>query len=290
MSALARQRATELERGQYAQRIGGRVVALGDGTAEVDAPYRDIHANTYGLVHGGIAASLACWAGALAAWTSQRVQQETDLLRGRMLSLHVNYLAVAREEALRAVAVVSQRGREAVHLRADVLAGARLVAQAAMVYRIALPVLASAQPISTYLGRRRAWSGGALAGQAPLPLVSPFIRSAGIVLRRSDRELAAMTMPLAGNADAGGMLDEGALVGCIDTCAALACKPFHEVIPSKSTTVSLSVAFGEPVADDVGMVGCLEARDGEIFTTTVEASAGDHSRCAASAVVVYRFA
>ncbi|HYC56171.1 MAG TPA: hotdog fold thioesterase [Candidatus Binatia bacterium] len=285
MTAQARARSTDLERGSYAARLGARVVSTDAGNAVVEAPYRDVHANTYGLVHGGVAASLALWAGELAAWSSQRASENMHELDGRMLSMHVSYLAVARQEPLRAAAAVTHRGRETVHLRADVSAGGgRLVAQAALVYRIASR--ASLQPREVAGGSPPA-AESSLAAATPLPLVSPFIRSAGIVLRRADRELAAMSMPLEGNQNGRGDMDAGALVGCIDTCAALACKAYHDTIPTKSTTLSLSVAFGAPVRGDVLMTSRLEARDGEIFHTAVEAQSNGH---VASALVTYRFA
>jgi len=285
VSEAAAARASAIERCGWARRLGAHVAAIGSGNACVEADYRDEHSNTFGLVHGGVAASLALWAGDVASWSSQRVSTPAAGLGGRPLTLHISYLEVAREESLRATATVLQRGREVVHLRADVLASTRTVAQALMTYRIGPPQQAQILSPPAMAG-----DSDVLDAIEHLPKVSPFIRTCGIRLHRADRDLAAMTMPLAGNESASGALDEGALAGCIDTCAALACKAFHDCAPTRAATLSLSAAFAAPLPGDVAVTGRLDARDGEIFTTRVEAAAAAGGGAGATALVTYRFA
>lgn len=289
-SAAGAERAQALEAAPYFSRLGARVVAVGDGVAEVSALYRDVHSNTLGVVHGGISASLALWSAELAAWSSQHRAEaagpESPALEGRCLSVHVSYLAAAREEGLSASARVLARGRHVVHVGIGVRAeDGRDVAAAAVVFRIggpspqdlaAAPVRLSPLPLQT--------EGGAHF------TVSPYIRSAGIDVLRDDREGALLRLPLAGNQGPDGRIDAGAVLGCIDTCAALACRPNLTRVPSRSSTLSLSVALAPLPDEDLLMVGSLSFRDGEAYAARVEAARAGSRECIADASVLYRFA
>jgi len=282
-------RVEALECAPYFARLGARVAAIGSGAAEVAAAFLPSHSNTLGAVHGGVSASLALWSAALASWSSQ-YDPRSDLA-GRVLSVHINYLAAARAEGLSARARVLARGRETVHAAVDVFAGEeRTVATATVIYRIAKK---TAQVAPDFVTSRTRWQPAAAAGEQPGPplsLLSPYSNAAGLELLSADRDGAVMRVPLAGNEGPDGSIDAGALLGCIDTCAALSCTPFLKHVPARSSTLSMSVVLGVMPQSQVMLTGCLRGRDEEAFTAGVETLPDPSGRCFADASVLYRLA
>lgn len=287
-----------LERAPYFLRMGARVVAAGEGRAEVGASFAPSHSNMLGGVHGGVSASVALWSASLAAWSSQ--YDSSSGLSGRVLSVHVSYLAAARAESLRARARVLARGRETVHAGAEVLGeDDRQVAAVTVVYRIGKTAQAASgaasagAPAAFPAPSRARWRPEARAAagceQQRLSLLSPYSNAAGMELLSFGRDGAAMRLPLNGNAGPDGRMDPGALLGCIDTCAALSCNPFLEAVPTRSSTLSMSVVLGELPQSEVMLAGCLRSRDGESFTAGVETVPGC-AGCFADASVLFRMA
>jgi uncharacterized protein (TIGR00369 family) len=279
----ARRFASALAATPYAARVGFAAGDVMSDTVTASVPYVPVLANAQGFVHGGVAASLSVWTAMLAAVASDRDQARV----ARPVSLHVSYLAAAREEALHATARIASRGRDIVHAQVEVASDrGRPVAAALAVLRTrgdALP------------DPRR--------GPAPVPavrsgeeraLVSPFSQSMGLEVRELEPGSATLVMRRDLNEGLGAAVDPGALVAMADTCAALACLPSIDERLSGSATLSLAAVFGNPLRDTPVAVGTPVAEDGGVRSAVVEIGGdGPVSRAqrhaAMTACVTYRF-
>jgi uncharacterized protein (TIGR00369 family) len=279
----ARRFAAALAATPYASRVGFAAGDLMSDTVTASVPYVPVLANAQGFVHGGVAASLSVWTAMLAAVASDR----DDARVARPVSLHVSYLAAAREEALHATARVTSRGRDIVHVEVEVSSDrGRPVAAALAVLRTRSDELPRAP-----------------TGPAPRPvvrsgeersLVSPFSQSMGLEVRELEPGSATLAMRRDLNEGLGAAIDPGALVAMADTCAALACLPSIDERLSGSATLSLAAVFGSPLRDTPVAVGTPVAEDGGVRSAIVEIGGdGPASRAlrhaAMTACVTYRF-
>jgi uncharacterized protein (TIGR00369 family) len=279
----ARRFAHALSATPYAARVGFAAGDLMTDTVTARVPYVPVLANAQGFVHGGVAASLSVWTAMLAAVASDR-----DSARyARPVSLHVSYLAAAREEALHATARVASRGRDIVHAEIEVVSDrGRPVAAALAVLRTRSDELpeppAGPRPVPVVR------SGGEKS------LVSPFSQSMGLEVRELLPGSATLVMRRDLNEGLGSAVDPGALVSLADTCAALACLPSIDERLSGSATLSLAAVFGNPLRDTPVAVGTPVAEDGGVRSAVVEIGGdGPASRAlrhaAMTACVTYRF-
>lgn len=262
----------------------GKRLGLAHGAAEgkVFLEAGAEQSNTLGFVHGGAIASLALAACELEAVESQR----SAFTFARPLSLSISYLRALRSGTLAARSEVGSRGREAVHLNCVVSEGdgpqaARLAATWWM------QVSERSQESALLRGRRpAAWYDD---GATPRDVgFSPYTATLGAQITRCDEEGAAMHLPLRGNEAANGRLHEGAILGAVDTCAALAAKEWLAPEPfSGGATLSISMMFVAPAMGDIRLdARCLSAA-GEAFTQDVEVT-DRQGGLLATASVVYR--
>ncbi|MGH7601857.1 MAG: PaaI family thioesterase [bacterium] len=86
--------------------LGHRLTVCKDGRAEVRLPYRAEFQQSYGVVHGGIVATVADTAGFFAAASVSPEQMVTTV------EFKINLLSGAREEELRGVGRVIRNGRQ----------------------------------------------------------------------------------------------------------------------------------------------------------------------------------
>jgi uncharacterized protein (TIGR00369 family) len=85
--------------------IGHRLTVCKDGCAEVRLPYRAEFQQSYGVIHGGIVATVADTAGFFAAASASPERMVTTV------EFKINLLSGAREEDLRGVGRVIRNGR-----------------------------------------------------------------------------------------------------------------------------------------------------------------------------------
>jgi acyl-CoA thioesterase len=112
--------------GVFADLLGCRRAAMGDGCARFEISLRPEHLNPHGVVHGGVVYTLADHAMG-AALTSRLDPGE----RCTTLEIKINYLAAVSSGDLAAEARVVNRSRRVGVLEARVLAdGDRLIALA----------------------------------------------------------------------------------------------------------------------------------------------------------------
>ncbi|MCI0691570.1 PaaI family thioesterase [candidate division KSB1 bacterium] len=88
--------------------LGHRLIVCKDGRAEVRLPYRAEFQQSYGVVHGGIVATVADTAGFFAAASASPAQMVTTV------EFKINLLSGAREENLTGVGKVIRNGRQLV--------------------------------------------------------------------------------------------------------------------------------------------------------------------------------
>jgi uncharacterized protein (TIGR00369 family) len=267
--------ASRLGAAPYPARLGFRPGDVMTDVATASVAWLPVLANAQGFVHGGVAASLSVWASMIVAVASAR----DEAASARPISVHVEYLAAAREEAVHATARVLSRGRDLVHVGVELESeSGRSVASALAVLRTG-PAPARAMPAAS----------PALLAKG---VISPFSQAMGIELRRHDAASVEMAMRLAGNEGDGGSVDPGALLSLADTCAALACLPSLDERPAGSATLSLSAVFGDLPSSPLVAEGRQVAEDGGVRSAAIEIRADGPSRSrlpALSACVAYRF-
>ena len=284
MIDAARRFASALEATPYAGRLGLRSGEMTSDAVTASVPYLPVLANAQGFVHGGVAGSLSLWTAMMMAVASDRDRA----VSARPVSVSVNYLVAAREEALHATARVSARGRDIVHVEIEVVSDrGRPVAVALAVLRTLADEPRVGVPRPTAAARP----------DAARPMISPFSRSMGMELRSQDAASVALAMQRDVNEGLGAAIDPGALVALADTCAALACLPSLDERLSGSATLSLSAVFGDALGNDALAIGRSVAEDGGVRSALVEvggdgagiamAKASRHP--AMTACVAYRF-
>ncbi|MGV0791472.1 PaaI family thioesterase [Mycolicibacterium sp. XJ1819] len=106
-----------------------------EGRAVVRMPFRDLSDNGGGTPHGGAIATLLDTTGAASVWNGHDYDRGA---RGSTVSLTVNYLGTARDEAVVATAHCVRRARELNFATIEAVSeSGRPVASAVMTYRIA---------------------------------------------------------------------------------------------------------------------------------------------------------
>lgn len=281
MIDAARRFAEALARTPYATRVGLSAGDIMGDAVTASVPYDPLLANSQGFVHGGVAGSLSVWAAMLAAVASDRDAATI----ARPVSIHVSYLAAAREEAIHATARVASRGRDIVHTEVEVVSDrGRPIAAALAVLRT------KSEPLSVPHAAPGSWRPDAERG-----LISPFSQAMGLEVRSLAPGAASLAMRQDINEGIGGAVDPGALVALADTCAALACLPSLDERLSGSATLSLAAVFGSPLRAVPVATGTPVAEDGGVRAALVEI-AGDNftgprgvHHAAMTACVSYRF-
>ncbi|MGH3443391.1 MAG: PaaI family thioesterase [Nitriliruptorales bacterium] len=97
--------------------VGIELVELGDGTATLTLPFRELVVTIGQIVHGGAIAALIDTAAMAAAWAGAEMP---DRPRGTTVGMSVSYLAPADGTDVTAAARVVRRGRRLVTVHVDV--------------------------------------------------------------------------------------------------------------------------------------------------------------------------
>ncbi|MCH5677569.1 PaaI family thioesterase [Streptomyces gilvus] len=106
-----------------------------EGVVVVRMPWADMADNGGGTPHGGAVATLLDTTGAAAVWNGHDYERGT---RGSTISLTVNYLGAARNEAVVATGRCVRRARELNFATVEAVSeSGRPVASCVMTYRIA---------------------------------------------------------------------------------------------------------------------------------------------------------
>lgn len=276
----------DIDDSTYLQRLALRILDVGDGQARVLLPFSPELCNRAGSLHGGAIASLVIVGGALATASSQYA---SGAVRGRPLSIAVSFLKAPRLQSATAIARVRHRGRDTVHVSAEVQGEDRsALATATLVHRVYPASLGVSEPnevagveavAARYLGSAR---GRTPAGSA-------YLRGAGLEVVANESPWTCATLPLEPNQGVGGCIHEGALVGLADSCGAF-CAYNQAAIgrDRPGVTVSIQMTFALRRGGEVAGGGRLVARNGSCFSSEVEVWHSATAALIASALVFYR--
>ena len=272
-----------IDRSPYTAALGLKLDALGDAgaTARLVLPFQDGNTNPGGVLHGGVAASLA----ATGAQAVARAALGPEAGPFHLAQIQVSYLAAAREEAVVAEARLLRRGKALCFVEVEV-------------------ATEDGKPIAHATATVRGRFGGAppelapAAGDAgesdPGPLAphvakTPFMHRIGVDIQHMAGSRSRIILPeLEANQDLAGGIHEGALLALLDTTGAMAAWATTGPGAFKASTPSLQAQILAPLpAGELRAYGRLLQRDAETFWTGVEV-AGCDGTCVALGTVLYR--
>jgi uncharacterized protein (TIGR00369 family) len=248
-------------------------------------PFDQSLVNRGGRVHGGAIASLLISAARIGAAESEQSDRERRI---RPLAASIGFLSVPRHGRLIAVADVVRRGRDVAHTRVNVVdEGGATVADASIVVGLVDPD-----------GEQNAMTGHAAGPVAqtnlqgsPVP-DSPYLSAAGIlILPSAERSARALLPKLCNRAADPWRVDEGAIGGLADSCAAFAAH-LDEPGPRQAggVTVSLALAFHAALDDDLVGIAAVSGRDAGCFLAAIDVVGATSGIPVASGFAVYRLA
>lgn len=269
--------------GEYAARLGLRAVRVADGGVAVELPFAPSIMNRGGRVHGGALASVLLAAARVAAASSERPASDRTV---RLLTANVAFLAVPRHGRVLAEASVLRRGRDIAHAAVTAVdEDGVAVATGAIAIGFVDPSIGADE---TAIQPRSA---------APLDLAagtrvpgSPYLSTAGVLVLPPEGQHARALLPQERNrAPDPARVDEGAIAGLADSCAAYAA---HLREPGASArggvTVSMALAFHTSLAEDVIGVGVVQGRAAGCYTAAVDVTGASSGAAVASGFAVYR--
>ena len=271
-----------LASGEYARRVRLRALDVRDGAASVELPVHASLFNRGGRIHGGAIASVVLAAGRLAAASSER---EPTLRAIASIDSHVAFLSVPGEATVTARAHVLRRGRDVAHVAvAAEDSGGRAIARAALTCVFFDPAEAAGATRAAVRARPAATgSGGRVAA-------SPYLSAAGVEVLEPTGRIVRLKLPYAGNgAEAPRRVDDGAIAGLVDSCAAFASYLDDGRSATRGgVTVSMSMHLLTPRPEDLLGRAWVLARTADCRVAQVEVSGIASGLLVATGTAVYR--
>lgn len=267
--------------GEYSSRLGLRSLFTADARASVEMPFDSSLLNRGGRAHGGALASVLLAAVRVAAAASEKEPSERHV---RILSANVSFLTVPSRGRLIAEARIVRRGREIAHAVAEAVDERGVcVANAA----VTTGFLAAGDDGS------RTDEGGARAQDlsAARPVAeSPYLSAAGVLILPPEQRVARALLPRVRNRAAHpGRVDEGAIAGLADSCAAYAAHLCDTGVGERGgVTVSMALAFHSSREEDLIGAGVVTGRAAGCYLATVDVRGAASGISAASGFAVYR--
>lgn len=271
-----------IEAGPYARRLGLRVLTASERETAVEMPFRTELLNRGGRVHGGAITSVLLAAGRLAAAVSERNGPPRFAW---CFAASVSFLGVPAEGVVTARAAVLRRGRDLAHVGVDASdASGTPVATAALtcVFRSDGDAASGSRVV---LGR----DDGELASTGTIA-ASPYLSAAGVELLEPAGRVARLRLPSAPNlAENPRRIDDGAIAGLVDSCAAFASYlDDGESFDRSGVTVSMSLNLHEAVPEELLGRAWVVSRSGSCRIARVEVGGATSGCLAASGAAVYR--
>ncbi len=276
----------------YVRRLGCRVDALETDRARLRLPYLEANSNPGRALHGGVHASLLCFAASLAAESG--LDSDLDLEAGP-LDLSVVYLAAAIGEDVLAEGKVLRRGRDIAFAEASVqnLEG-RALARGLVTYRAVERSIAerasSADPEARHVDPE-AFVGAPLD---PGPMGrgisrAPFIGST-LTIDHMQGGRAVLSMdPRPELLDAHGSHHAGALAALVDTAGAMASWSLVPPGNHKAMTPGIQVSYVAPSRGErVRALAENVRKHAESFSNRIEVVGAKSGRLIALGLVTYR--
>jgi uncharacterized protein (TIGR00369 family) len=271
-----------VEGSPYAQALGIRLEALGQGAARLRLAFAEANTNPGQVLHGGVAASLA----AVGAQAVARATLGAYSGPWHTAGLQVGYLAAAKAEDVVAEALLLREGKELCFVEVEVAtAGGKPIAHATAVVRARFGAEPAELPASPGdHGRSDPGRMGPQIGQIP------FIGARGIFVEHMTGGTSRLVMPFRdANADASGGVHEGAVLALLDTTGAMASWAVTGPGPYKASTPALQAQLLAPAPKgDLVAYGRNIARDGGCFWSDAEVAGAADGRIVARGTVIYR--
>lgn len=272
-----------LAEGEYAARLGLRAVRVADDGVTVELPFAPSIMNRGGRVHGGALASVLLAAARVAGASSERAASDRTV---RLLTANVAFLAVPRHGRVLAEALVLRRGRDIAHAAVTAVdEDGVAVATAAIAFGFVDPSVGADDAAI----RPRSAASLDLTAGTRVP-GSPYLSTAGVLVLPPEGRSARALLPQERNrASDPARVDEGAIAGLADSCAAYAA---HLREPGASArggvTVSMALAFHTSLAEDVIGVGIVQGHAAGCYTAAVDVTGASSGAAVASGFAVYR--
>lgn len=271
-----------ISRSPYARALGILFESANDAGVVLSLPHNAANENQSGVLHGGVAASVAT----MTSMAVARSDPATEAGPWHTATISISYLNAAVGVDLRAFGRQSRRGRDLVFVQSDIAVGSG-------------PAIATAQ--SVVRGCAGKQPAPPLAVQEPpraktKPTAArrveenSFMAGRNIKLTLQEDGQAVMRMgALESNANADGGLDEGAVLALMDSAGAMAAWSITGQGPYRASTPAIQAGFLGPIPlEDVVAVARVAHRDNEIFWCDVLCSLASTRKAIARATVLYR--
>jgi uncharacterized protein (TIGR00369 family) len=271
-----------IEQAPYHRALGAVLEELAEEHARLRLPFRAENTNPGGVLHGGVAASLA----SLGAQVVTRAALGEASGPWHTAVLQVGYLSAARNEDVLARARLLRPGKTLCFAEVDVeTADGKAIAHATAVVRARFGEAPAELPDAA--GDDGAADPGLLGPQ--LPRV-PFIGARGIRAEHMMGGTSRLVMPWQEqNADLGGGVHEGAVLALLDTAGAMASWARTGHGPYKASTPSMQAQILAPARkEDLVAFGRNVQRDGDLLWSDVEIAGAASGRVCARGTVLYR--
>ncbi|HIF63316.1 MAG TPA: hypothetical protein EYG16_09595 [Deltaproteobacteria bacterium] len=301
-----RSAAGELAASAYARRLGlAAGGGLGDAAAMEQAAtggdcvglaWTVDNTNTGGRLHGGAVASVMMAAAplALAAGDGDGSGGQGGSASWLPAAVSLRFLEPVRSGGqLTGRARVLRRGRTLAFIEAEAVAagGSRVGVAMITLHRVAGRATAGPSLLEKPSG-----PAGATWPRVGQRAPSAYTHGLGMEVETIGSHGAAVKAPLAPNEGRAGCFDEGAIVGLLDTCGAIAAYTTSiDGGRGASSTLGLDLSFITPLVGDCRAVSRALGRSGEVATGCVEASmvgrhavAGDRNGVAVVGTITYR--
>jgi uncharacterized protein (TIGR00369 family) len=271
-----------IEKSAYARTLGVALDAISPDAARLVLPYVAANSNPGGVLHGGVAASLAAIAGQAVA----RASLGADAAPYHTTGVQVTYLAAAKEQAIVATARRLREGKELCFVDVAIASeDGKAIAHGLVAARGRFG--ADAAPLPATRGDDGAADPGRMG-----PHVSkiPFMATLGAHVEHMVDAHSRVVLPLAdSNADAAGGVHEGAALALLDTTGAMAAWAVTGAGPYKASTPALQAQFlAPPAAEPLVGYGRSIHCDAEAHWCDVEVAGATSRRVFARGTVLYR--
>jgi uncharacterized protein (TIGR00369 family) len=269
--------------GEYTARLRLQPARIEQDRVAVTMPFDESLINRGGRVHGGALASLLLAAGRIAVAASEGSEHDRSV---RLLTANFAFLSVPCRGRLVAEADVVRRGREIAHAAAKASdEDGTTIASATLTVGLVDPGAGE-----DALGLRGASARARdLAGGSRVP-GSPYLSAAGVLVLPPEQRSARALLPRSPNrATEPARVDEGAIAGLVDSCAAYAAHLRAPVAGDRGgVTVSMALAFHASRDEDLLGVGTVTGYVAGCHLASVEVTSAANGAAVASGFAVYR--
>ena len=271
-----------LDESTYARALGVEVEAVDDEQVRLSLPYQDDNSNGDKALHGGVASSMIALGGQAVARANLAVESGP----WHTVALETIYLSAALGEGILTEARLLRRGKELAHADVEVRSeSGKAVARGLVTVRGRFGE--AAEPLPDAAGDSGESDPGPMG---PFIQRVPFHAKLGLRVEHMTGGRSRIVMPWQeANADAGGGVHEGAVLGLLDTTGAMAAWAKTGPGRFKASTPSIQARFlAPPDRSDLVGFGSVRHHDRELLFSEVEIARASDGKVVAHGTVNYR--